>query len=459
MAIDREISRLENKVKMSLLQAEKRLVELEVAVTELKESYAKLKDIDPASLESLKELPEIKAKFDDLEDLIVVENLGVVELKKMMDEIKTKVSEPVEVSKVSAELEARIAPLEEIKTRIFEIDNLKNEIKNLDEVFRGLNEEVAKVKSKVETKPAVDFEFLLTKFNNLKKLVDDLNSRKAAMEVRLDGLERSITFLQTKRTFTPSEDLVRTVENYKSDLANLIGRIEAVEAALRNVSENILTMESKVGKYEGFERATALSKELERKLDEFKHIEDEVKRISGNMQAIYEGVDVRLDRLKNIETKFPEVNESIKRLTKEIDKNRIEILAKAKKEDIEEAAKNLEERLRSKQAPAPDVSAKIEMFERKLDENRIMLQDRVRKEEILNLLSKTNQRLDELERKIAQRTLPETRDVHTVLQEEIGPVLSAISTQISTLLDRLVALETRMGALERYFGPQPLILE
>ncbi len=458
MAASTEVSRFENKIKLSLLQAEKRLVELEVAVAELKQSTENLKNIDPSAFETLKELPEIQKRLGDLEDLIAVDNLGVEEFKKTLEDIKEKVSE--QSQKTSPELEAKIIEVEEKTRKVAEIDNLKEEIKSLDEVFRGLNEEVAKVKAETESKtsPSVNFDFLLTKVENLRKLVDDVNSTKAALEIRLDGLERSVSFLQTRRNFNPSDELIRAVQNYKNDFQGIMGRMEALESALNNISTNILTLESKVGKFEGFEKASALGKELEMKLDEFKQIEDEVRRVSGNVEFVYKNVDARLEKIKNIEIKFPEIYDSVKRISQETEKNRIELLARPKKEDVESIIANAESRMRLRQTSPPDISGKIELLQRKVDEEKIMLQDRVRREEILKLLDDVNRRMDELERKSAEAK--QSQNIQTILKKEFEPIIAAVSTQISTLLDRLVTLETKVSMLENTQSRiQPIILE
>lgn len=466
MPVDTDISRIENKVKMSLLQAEKRLVELEMAVTELKDFREKMKNVDLSGLETLKELPEMKQRFDDLEDLIMAENLGIREMKQMLDEIKTKIPFVEQASESQKQLEGKMSAIGDIQQKISELETLKNEIKNLDDVFRGLSEELVKIKTETTSKPAADFQFLLTKVDGLKKFVDDLNSQKTAVNVRLDGMERSLSLLQTKRTFSPSDDLIKSVENYKNDFANITGRIESMESAARSISENILSLESKVGKFEGFERASAIGKELEMKLGEFKNTEDEIRNLSDSIKSVYANVDLRIDRMKGVEAKFPEIVESVKRLTKEIDRNRIEAIGKATKEDVEKMIQNMENRLGSVQKLPPDVTAKMEMLQRKIDENKIMLSERPRKDEVFELFKNQSgmERIADIERRLMRMERGETETgARTSLRDQLSEPLSAISTQIQTLLDRLVFLESRIGSLERIVQQEsavhPMILE
>ncbi|MHA1743339.1 MAG: hypothetical protein ACTSV6_03695, partial [Candidatus Heimdallarchaeota archaeon] len=64
MPEDKSLGKVEDKFKLSLLQIEKRFVDLEVALGELNE---KIKKVD------VKAISEMKQRMEDIEDLIMVE--------------------------------------------------------------------------------------------------------------------------------------------------------------------------------------------------------------------------------------------------------------------------------------------------------------------------------------------------------------------------------------------------
>ncbi|MEM5806003.1 MAG: hypothetical protein QXM85_02285, partial [Candidatus Aenigmatarchaeota archaeon] len=102
-------------LKKDVLQLQKKVADLELTMTELKEALSKF---DTAVIDDLKQ------RVEDIEDLTMVENAAVIELKKMLE--STKSEQPQET--ISPQLEERLKTLEE-KVSNITVPNLE-EIKS-----------------------------------------------------------------------------------------------------------------------------------------------------------------------------------------------------------------------------------------------------------------------------------------------------------------------------------------
>ncbi len=473
MQKDTEFSHLENKVKLSLLQAEKRLVDLEVSAAEIKELKDRLSEIDFEALKGAN-IGELKQRLDDLEDVIMVENLGVEELKKMMEDVRDKLQQPSPTATVSPEMETKVASIDELHSKMSALEEVHGKMSAPEELklqISTLTSEIDALKSQLSSgvpaksgEPTIDMQVVTTKVENLRSLVDNLLARRNEMQMKLDGLEKSMILLQSGGVTGVTESVTRDIENNKRDLVILNSRLDSLERVAKDLSENALKIDSSVKKFESFERASALSKELESRLEEFKFIEGEIRRLSGRIEMVYDNIDKRLDKVKNVEKKFPEVLDAIAELEKDIDKNRLDVLERAKKDDLEEIRRKFELKILDIDKRVPDTSSTIASLARKVDENRIMVLDRPKKDEVLSMIGKVSKG-SELGR-IKEELRAESEELVQNLRMEKADLetsLTGLSTQISELLNRLVMLESRIGSLERMVRDtraiQPIILE
>ncbi len=448
---------LDDKVKMSLLQTEKRLVELDMAVTELRDLKEKLGEFDPAQLQKLSDIDEMKQKVEDLEDLIMVENAGIIELKNMITGESEKSAEqaqqPVQQTEVKQELPQefhdKMAVLDQIQGKVKNINQVEQQIQNISSEISSLRNDLTIMKTVAPgVKLGPDFQLLSIKIDNLKNIVDDLLTRKVELDMKMEGIEKNVSFLHSMGTGKLSDDIRREIDIIKRDYSVTNSRLDSLENVAHDISENMMKVESSVSKFESFEKASAFGKELESKLDQFKFVEGEMRRLSSRIESVYDNIDKRLDKIKNIEKKFPEVLESIEKTNREIDSVKILALDRAKKEDVEERISEIEKKIQ------PSMSEALNNLSKKIDENKIMILQRARREELDGI----SRRLGDLDKKIGS---VKSGNIDEKISELQGPV-SILSVQISELLGRIVMLESRLANMEasaREAPSQPIIIE
>jgi hypothetical protein len=333
-----DITRIENKIKLSLLKAEKRLVNLEVDLSELKE---KLKSID------LDEVQNLKQKVEDIEDLIMVENAGVVELKKMMEDIGTKLEK---------------AP---------------------------------------STQPVPDFNALSNKVNTIKGSVDELTKKKLDLEMKIAEIEKKFEIMKSEEGEPVSEYFL---EEFKKNKGKIV-----------EIENKISSLENSIKKFENLEKVS-LGKEIEDNVRKIKFVEEMAKELSERVGSIYNKIDKRLEKVKNVDKDFYEIKRSISNLKGEIDRNRKEILKGWKREDFEK------------------ISSRIDEIEVKAQ----------------GLLGKGKEEFQKLMEEKIKEVAGEKTEVKSI-------------PEFSGLLDRIISLESRIGALERVIqdksGAKPIVLE
>jgi hypothetical protein len=287
-----------DKYKLTLLQIDKRFVDLELAVGELSE---KIKAFDPQVIADLQE------KIDSLDSLIMTESLGVMEFKKMMENLEKRFEEipkeaalsPENLNKLTSSilpaLESSILP--KIETRISEIErkltsisikpsspeleqrlenisaelkNLvaytQNEIKNIKEKIRPFDQEIVQkivsevsdlrtevskeiryIKEKIEgeraTKSDIDLKFLGSRVNTLKESVDFLLNRKVEIDQKIENLEKALARLSGMTGETLPEGVIEDVENARKELIKKIERAEEVSQELEKKLELVKKVE------------------------------------------------------------------------------------------------------------------------------------------------------------------------------------------------------------------------
>lgn len=358
--------KVEDKFKLSLLQIEKRFVDLEVAIGELGE---KLKAVDVTTV------AELKQRMDDIEDLIMVEQAGVLELKKMLEEAQKRAEAPPVVptavsispeelekvaSTVTAKWEERFVNLEkklaaiqipEIpKTFPFpEADELKKQIQSITNQLKNLeftlNSEIGYVKEKMITEDLVqtiisemsdlrteygreireikekvgsaplyaDIQFLSNRVKDLKLAVDNLLNMRIEIDSKILNIERSLVEMEGAKL--PS-GLEREIENTKRELIANGKKILALERTVQEASKKFESLN--VG-------------EIGKKLEMIREVETLYSRINEIYSDLQRKVDsiskltpINIEsKIKNLEEKIDEVQYSIKDLDNKIAKQEI----------------------------------------------------------------------------------------------------------------------------------------
>lgn len=472
-----EFSRLENKFKLSLLQVEKRFVDLETTVSELVE---KLKEVDLSSLE------DIKQRVEDLEDLIMVEQAGIIELKKLLEEKKPVSPElEEEIKKLQASI-SDIVSKSELQTQLA---NIRNELLSIsakpapssiemellhdklskvegelvllksqaERVSRELYEKVKELATKVtEIKPTIDFDLFQSKIESLRISVDDMLKKKIEWELKLAEIEKKFDILENRIRESLSEKILDEIKLNEQNIIATNVRIDFIERVYKDLIKNVQGIENSLKKFESLERFSLLSKEIEEKIDRFKFIEDETRRLSSRVETIYANIDERLEKVSQLDKKFSQISESLSRLAQDVDKVRIALMSSASKEDVNKRISEFEKKFLPEikivevKRFGEDLIKRMEEAKREMD-RRIKELENVAKAPTQDL----EKRIDILNSKIKDvqnALLVRIDEVKGLVEKRIATltVPSPLATeQITELFEKLVFLETRLSAIEK----------
>lgn len=202
--------RPEEKFKLSMLSMEKRFVDLEFAISEV---AARVKDVDPEGMKSL------GSRIGALEDMINVEQAGVLELKRIMqgvdDDFKSIASE-----KDVEETHEAVKRAESLARAAAEMADLPAKLdENTRKRFKELEDGIAELKrSTIETISPLEVEEIRRSLDNMREhsaslavSVDDLKSN---MDRRIQDSVKSMRITAADSTFVNNkiESLRKTVE-------------------------------------------------------------------------------------------------------------------------------------------------------------------------------------------------------------------------------------------------------
>jgi DNA repair exonuclease SbcCD ATPase subunit len=214
---------------MTLLQIERRFLDLESEFSEIKE---KLKDW------KVEALPEIQQKIEGLEDLIMVEQAAIIELKKMLEEPKEKeATTPEEIEAINfklSELEKKIGKAQSIPISSGAAPKISEEdaasiAKDVDSLKLSLDSRISDLESKVkgiESKQTVSVPSPTTGTGTTKDIADrvsEIEKNLAEIKQSQDGVKKLEDNLKKM-----GEDLAgaKTRDTKPLVLANVPGRLE-----------------------------------------------------------------------------------------------------------------------------------------------------------------------------------------------------------------------------------------
>jgi archaellum component FlaC len=510
----------ENKYKLTLLQMGKRFVDLETSITELKD---KINEIGSQGTSSLQQ------RIDDLEDLIMVEQAGILELKKMMEEAKEKEKIP-DVSSIVSKSNERINSIEKevssIKQKIIpktEVDDkirkLENDIsaisikspptslemetlhKNFDDLssqfrsfssrtennLKGMYEKIKEIETKEPIRPGVDFDLLSSKIESLRISFDSMTKKKIEMDLKIVEIEKKFEIIENRIRESVSESIMDEIKSNRKDLMTANIRVDSLERVARELVSGTQNLENSMKKFESLERITLLNKDIEDKIERFKFIEDDTKRLSSKVEMIYGDIQKKLMVMGSLERNISRLNENVSSVTKELNKNKIDIANKVSSESIRGLEKKFEEMSNDIKNKIGGFSAKAQVTDDlfvKINERVNLVENRYRNlvenmkktevkqkpedlQRILGSLTSHESRLSQVSSQVSnihQRISSFEKDVQQKVIELKTP--NIVDEQISELLNKIVFLESRLGAVESLMQKtqdvsrvQPVILE
>lgn len=307
---------------------------------------------------------------------------------------------------------------------------------------------------------------------------DDLQKKLDAMDLKLQELAAG----GLDKVFP--EDARKKIEGMQKDWLSANSRMDSFESVMKNFYKTTDQLQEELKKFDTFDKASNLKDDLEKKLEEFKFVESEVKRLSTRIEMVYENIDKRLDKVKDIEKKIPGVLDAVDNISKENDKNKIEILSRAKKSDIDDLRKFVEEVTDGLARYSRDSMNKItKELESMRKDNDAKLSDmskpkdsqavqQLQKElstvrqligaqdngEVANRISQLEESMKENELRIDSLIKDINEKVASITVPE-----SPLEEDVKEIMERMVFLDTRLAAIEKIMqdtsGAQPIILE
>jgi chromosome segregation ATPase len=507
-----------SKFKTQFLNIEKKFIDLELTVNELTEKIKSLEEKDTKILEE---------KISDLEDFIMVEQAGIVEIKKTLEDLGAKLESPAEYGKPIAEMQEKLKKIEsslsgmvpegelakkldemekkipatttvdlepvnsrlnkieaqfgkepdvEYKNRINKIEAelavLKTTIETAHRNFYETLEEFRR-KIDVEKKLPLDYEVVSSKIELLRNNLDQLARKETEFALKSSEFEKKFEIINQRITNTLNEPVLDEIKNNRKDIIGTGSKIESLEKIISDLNRDLQGVRGSIDKFESLEKATLLSKDIENKIERFKFIEEEMRRVSSKVEMIYDSIDKRLEKVKIADTKIDELSRVLDATRKEIDQNKVQLLERVKKEDMGGLYKKLND-IENKMKP----ELVMKMFEEFRNNVNHELMERARREEVKNIYdrlsnieakikpelvdkmaqdfkSHINQQMSEIEDKYAKEF-----DHVRVLVEGAG---SDLNSQFNEIVEKIIFLETKLDTLERFLQenapPQPIILE
>lgn len=510
----------ENKYKLTLLQMGKRFVDLETSITELKD---KINEIGSQGTSSLQQ------RIDDLEDLIMVEQAGILELKKMMEEAKEKEKMPDVSSIVSksnerigsiekevSAIKQKIIPKTEVEDKIRKLENdlsaisikspptslemetlhknfedLSNQLRSFssrtENNLKSMYEKIKGMEAKEPIRPGIDFDLLSSKIESLRISLDSMTKKKIEMDLKIAEIEKKFEIIENRIRESVSEGIMDEIKSNRKDLMTTNIRVDSLERVSRELMSGVQNLENSIKKFESLERITLLNKDIEDKIERFKFIENDTKRLSSKVEMMYDDIQKKLMVMGNLERNISKLNETVSSVTKELNKNKIDISNKVNVDYAKNFEKKLEEisvEMRNKLGEFNNKTQATDDLFAKMNERVNLVENRYRNlvesmkktevkqkpedlQKILVSLSGHESRLSEVSNQVSniqQRIYSFEKDVQQKVIELKTP--NIVDEQISELLNKIVFLESRLGAVESLMQKtqevskiQPVILE
>lgn len=492
-------SNLEDKFKLTLLQIEKRFVDLEMGLSEIKE---KLKEVSPDQFSSMNQ------RMDDIEDLSMVEDAAVTEFKQMLvdlgkkfDSVPSAMSEiqklqeriaaiEKEISEVSLkpagmEVEERVKKLEadisslqvrkpqsppemeEYQKRIAEMSQRLTSLKmEYEETVKTIEARMRSIASSVSGVPVADLDFIDQRLESVRTAVDMMSDKKVETDLKLAGVEEKILLLDQKIREAISQKFVDEIKAHKRDIMATNIRTESVERVVKELTAEMQQVENNVKRFEGFEKLTLLNKQVEEKLERFKFIEDQTSRLSTRIETIYDDMNKNFSGFKNVERRVDGIVQNNNNMIRDLEKAKMDIQQVARRGELQDFNKKfetkyieLERKLREAQSRPVEVGDKgvndlrsslnqtikvVTEIEDKVNRlNREVPAIFVEKSEIKNVVYGMRDRVNSLEGRM--------RDVNQVVGNANPESLQRLGdslNKVDELSKRLTSLEERMEEMK-----------
>jgi len=436
------------KLKVDLLNLEKKFVNTELSVAEIKE---KLKNITAAEPKGEMEgLTGIKERMEEIEDLIMVEQAALLELKKVIEE-----------KGVGAARTVSVPP--EIETLKSTLDDLVSKKAETDSKLQNMEMELRKIRSvTVEKAP----EGMIEKLNLLVKETEEKLGRFRVIEEKAREIEMSLG--KMKEIGEPQ--FVKEFSEIKDDLTGLSRKLSETEGSIQKIEEfgkNVDALRSMMDNLT--ERIVSLEKSYVG-----------IKEMPDLTQKIEEMKTAEIPQAAELSGKISETSAIVQDLTNRLNdlNKRIEMLESTQKSlesgerEVQDITPLVEKRLEeiSKEIPSI-IESQISPLNKRMDSLEKGLAGLSREEEpegLKKALEGLEIKITEMEKMLAtteERYRKEFEGIKSIVRESVTKIgaPATFETQLNELMEKTVFLESRLGAIERVvresIRAQPVVLE
>ena len=341
----KEEKKVEESLQRKMLLLEKKFIDMELSFEELKE---KIKGADSNVL------AEIEQRLEDLEDMGLVDALGVTELNNLLGNIEKRYEElasrkpvismtPEDIGKISISVMpvveaaviskvedrlkaiptvAHVAPedldkalvgikgdIEYLKgrTKPVEQEILQKVVSEIADLRTETGKEIREVKDKIEgvatTKSDIDIKFLSSRVNAMKENVDFMMNRKAETDMKIENLKKAILKIAEGAVST---DIIRAIENNERILADLTERVGSIENSLK-------TSESSESGKVFYKKISSMYDEMNKKLEEAKRTPSIQSFKTEPLTASDAQINELIDKIIFLESRMKAIENSLER--------------------------------------------------------------------------------------------------------------------------------------------------
>jgi chromosome segregation ATPase len=329
------IDKLGDKVKFIGLELDKRSADLEIKIGKVDERFK----------EVAYDVPKLREKSEEIENLLLVINLGLTEFKRRFDEIDSRISN---LEKIPEVVERRIVSLdnkfnkldEDIKKiylRLGEIETIKQDVtRNLEERISissaDLRKEMGDNKIEIEhIKKNLDaISFAMKSFERTVELtnLDDIIRRFDVADKRFLNIQAELENLRSSTSSMTEGDvdaLKRRVKEMSVAIMDTLNKVNDFEMNMNNKLAKVEVLEKGVMRLNAVQSMADVVIEQVKKMNEIKSsIED----LYGKIMRIYDSGNVGWDRLQNVVRELSELDKlksEMQEVKRAVEENRLRL--------------------------------------------------------------------------------------------------------------------------------------
>jgi len=423
--LTKRVEKAEDKVKLSNLLVGKRLADLELKIAKADEKFKEI----------VIEFPKLKETTERIESLLNVINLGVIDYRNKFKDIYTRVSGvekvPNEIRGTLATYETKLKNLgEDIKklsARLVALNTLKEDVTKsvkdtialemsaisktqdinkveLEHIKKDIDTFSTVVKSFERTMEATELDNVIRRFNSMEKRIMDTQTQVEELRRHLSGIPVTEKYV---------ENLNRRIDELGTTVMDRLSRLSEFERNVENFTKKLENIEKDMKDIK-LTGSPNLSEGLKQKLLKLDETKTSMQELSKRVSTLYGGKPEKLEGLEDM-------------------KNKIEGLEKiliAQNKNLTEYKKLMEKRLKSLK---PEKSKKMSKKEY---------------DEITSL------------KKIMTRLSTDYEDLRKIMRDmKLLQMKSVTTDTLMGLMNRISALEEKIGEIEKELTHKPVVLE